>query len=88
MRIRLLSLFILVVHLALILNASGALAQGLGTSAGPEALQQQAQNVQVVAHIGGSTLDAAVQGNSLYIGEGPSLSILDISFPHQDAPYW
>ncbi len=46
----------------------------------------QARNVRLVAHIGGSTLDVAVQGDYLYAGEGPSLSILDIASPHQDTP--
>ena len=50
------------------------------------ASQIQASNVQLVAHIGGITLDVAVGGSYLYAGEGPSLNILNISFPHQDTP--
>ncbi len=44
------------------------------------------QNVELVAHIGGWTLGVAVENNRLYAGEGPSVSILDVSFPHQDTP--
>jgi len=37
--------------------------------------------VEFVGHVGGLTLDVAVQGNYAYIGEGPRLTILDISNP-------
>ncbi len=84
MRTQFLGSFILIASL-LILSMSGAPARGLGTATGP-ALLQTAQNVQLVAHVGGVTLSVAVQGNYLYAGEGPSLSILDISSPHQDTP--
>jgi len=87
MRTQALGLFILVVSLVLTLNASGALAQGPGPATNSAALQQQEQNVQLVAHIGGITLDVAVEGSYLYAGEGPSLSILDISSPHSNTPH-
>jgi hypothetical protein len=37
--------------------------------------------VEFVGHIGGYTYAVALQGNYAYIGEGPSLTILDISDP-------
>ena len=40
-----------------------------------------AENVELVGHIGGRTYAVAVQGNYAYIGEGPKLTILDISDP-------
>ena len=40
-----------------------------------------AENVEFVGHIGGSTEAVAVQGDYAYIGEGPRLTILDISDP-------
>jgi hypothetical protein len=40
-----------------------------------------AQNVEYVGHIGGSTEAIFVQGNYAYIGEGPRLTILDITNP-------
>jgi hypothetical protein len=40
-----------------------------------------AQNVEFVGHIGGATRAVAIQGNYAYVGEGPRLTILDISNP-------
>ena len=40
-----------------------------------------AENVEFVGHIGGVTHAVAVQGSYAYIGEGPRLTILDISNP-------
>jgi len=37
------------------------------------------ENVEFVGHIGGSTYSVFVQGNYAYIGQGPHLTILDIS---------
>ena len=44
-----------------------------------------AQNVEFIGHIGGPTYAVAVQGNYAYVGEGPSLTILDISNPACDS---
>jgi len=43
--------------------------------------QGEAQNVELVGQIGGSTYAVAVQGDYAYIGVGPRLVILDISTP-------
>ena len=86
MRTRALGLFALIVSLALTLNASDTLTEGPGSATRRAIPQQRAQNVQLVAHLGGIALDVAVQGDYLYAGEGPSLSILDISFPYRDNP--
>ena len=40
-----------------------------------------AQNLELIGHIGGATFAVAVQGNYAYIGEGPRLTILDVSDP-------
>jgi hypothetical protein len=42
---------------------------------------QTGDNVEFVGHIGGETNAVFVQGNYAYIGEGPLLTILDISTP-------
>ena len=39
------------------------------------------QNVEFVGQIGGATYAVAVQGNYAYVGEGPRLTILDVSNP-------
>ena len=39
------------------------------------------ENIELVGHIGGVTRAVAVQGNYAYIGEGPRLTVLDISNP-------
>jgi hypothetical protein len=60
------------------------LALGVPGVAQPWAAQAQspaAQNVELVGHIGGVTDAVFVQGNYAYIGEGPRLTILDISNP-------
>lgn len=44
-------------------------------------MQVISQNVRFVDHIGGNIKAVAVQGNYAYVGEGPSLSILDVSAP-------
>ena len=43
--------------------------------------QQQAENVEFVGQIGGTTYAVAVQGNYAYIGVGPRLVILNVSDP-------
>ena len=40
-----------------------------------------AENVELVGHIGGVTHAVAVQGNYAYVGEGPRLTILNVSNP-------
>jgi hypothetical protein len=40
-----------------------------------------AENVELVGHIGGATYAVFVQENYAYVGEGPRLTILDISSP-------
>ena len=47
----------------------------------PAATTADAENVELVGHIGGVTEAVFVQGNYAYIGEGPRLTILDISSP-------
>jgi hypothetical protein len=42
---------------------------------------QDSWNVEYVGHIGGITWAIAVQGNYAFVGEGPQLTILDISNP-------
>jgi hypothetical protein len=54
---------------------------GPGWGSGDKVRAQQAQNVEFVGHIGGATWAVAVQGNYAYVGEGPRLTILDISNP-------
>jgi hypothetical protein len=44
-------------------------------------MSASAQNVEFVGHIGGTTNAVFVEGNYAYIGEGPRLTILDISNP-------
>ena len=41
----------------------------------------EADNVELIGHIGGATPAIAVQGSYAYVGEGPRLTILDISDP-------
>jgi len=53
-------------------------AGGPANAAGPTA---DAENVEFVGQVGGRTNAVAVQGNYAYIGEGPSLTILDITDP-------
>ena len=43
------------------------------------AVQQQAQNVQVVGQLGGTVRAIAVQGSLAYIGVGPRLVVMDVS---------
>ncbi|MCP4544403.1 MAG: PKD domain-containing protein [Chloroflexi bacterium] len=47
----------------------------------PQSPASNAENVEFVGHIGGYTRAVAVQGDYAYIGEGPGLTILDISNP-------
>jgi hypothetical protein len=54
---------------------------GLSNPAHPLFSTADAQNVEFVGHIGGVTHAVAVQGSYAYIGEGPRLTILDISNP-------
>ena len=54
------------------------------TAAPPGPLPAAAdENVELVGHIGGWTLDVAIMGNYAYVGEGPRLAILDIANPAQ-----
>jgi len=54
---------------------------GLTNCASRAAPTPDAGNVEFVGHIGGATYAVALQGNYAYIGEGPRLTILDISNP-------
>jgi uncharacterized repeat protein (TIGR01451 family) len=47
----------------------------------PTAPSADAHNVELLGHIGGASLGVYVQGDYAYIGEGPRLTILDISDP-------
>ena len=42
---------------------------------------QYGENVELMGHVGGYINTVAVQGHYAYIGEGPQLTILDISNP-------
>ncbi len=44
-----------------------------------------AHNVEFLSHIGGSTNAVAIKGNLAYVGEGPRLTVLDVSDPAQPA---
>ena len=61
-----------------------------GTSAIEQAMQDvmnpTAQNVELVGHIGGETNVVAIQGNYVYINEGPALTILDVTDPASPTP--
>jgi len=50
-------------------------------AARPYAPATDGENVEFVGHIGGSTYAVAVRGDYAYIGEGPRLTILDVSDP-------
>ena len=55
-----------------------------GSQAGPVEFQRRAPknlNVDYIGHIGGAKLAVAVQGDYAYVGEGGSLTVLDISHP-------
>src|SRR5690606_31598227 len=70
-----------VVLLALIVSIhpwDSAAAQS-GPGEGAPALP--AETVQLIGHYGGVTHDVALQGNYAYVGEGPSLAILDVTNP-------
>ncbi len=58
-----------------------AAASHLGDFSAPSAVQANAENIEFVGHIGGTTKAVFVQGDYAYIGEGPRLTILDISNP-------
>ncbi len=76
-------LFVLALNLALMSGASGALAQGAqpGGTGNPAVAQQQAQIVELVGQIGGTTAAIAVQGSYACISVGSRLVILDVSDP-------
>lgn len=40
------------------------------------------RNVELVGHIGGATAAVAVHGHYAYVGEGPQLTVLDVSDPN------
>jgi len=72
------SIFLTSVALLALLVSSGV----WPTAAAPvRAATADAENVELVGHIGGVTEAVFVQGNYAYIGEGPGLTILDISNP-------
>jgi hypothetical protein len=52
----------------------------IGARTAPNA-SLDADNVELVSHLGGPTSDVFVQGNYLYINEGPKLTILDNTDP-------
>ena len=54
---------------------------GKRSLAGVYSPQQQAENVEFVGQIGGSTEAVAVQGNYAYLGVGPRLMVLNVSDP-------
>ncbi len=74
---------VLVVSLAMVLTVWGTLAQGPrpGGAKNPATVQQQAQNVERVSHLGGPTNAVAIQGIYAYLGIGPRLVILNVSDP-------
>ena len=80
MKARLFTLLSLVVVVALPLSG-GVQSGSLASAASPDVAIADAQNVELVGHIGGPTYAVAVQGNYAHIGEGYSLTILDISDP-------
>ncbi len=45
------------------------------------ATEASSENVEFVSHIGGQTIAVSVQGTYAYVGEGPQLTILDVSDP-------
>jgi hypothetical protein len=58
-------------------NSSG----GAANAAAPTIATPNAENVELVGHIGGATVAVFVQGNYAYVGMGPELAVLDISDP-------
>jgi len=50
-------------------------------AASPAKPRTNAQNVELVSHIGGATNVVFVSGNRAFVGEGPRLTILDVSNP-------
>lgn len=60
---------------------------GLAPGVGPTPLPALAttppdlRSLQYVGHTGGWALAVAVQGNLAYVGEGPRLTVLDVSVP-------
>jgi len=56
-------------------------AGGLADTAFSTSVTANAENVEFVGHIGGQTYAVAVQGKYAYIGEGYSVTVLDISDP-------
>jgi PKD repeat protein len=66
-----------VAHLSVPLNEKGSTA----AATEPSAVQFNAENVELVGHIGVTANEVFVQGNYAYIGEGSRLTTLDISDP-------
>jgi hypothetical protein len=58
----------------------------LAVLSSPRATHAQGQNVELIGQIGGACYAVYVQGNYAYIGEGPSLLILDITDPFSPSP--
>ncbi len=75
MRVRRFTRFAFLVCMALLVPL---VTSGPANAAGPTA---DAENVEFVGQVGGRTNAVAVQGNYAYIGEGPRLTILDITDP-------
>ncbi len=55
--------------------------EGVSTTHPPTVNAKDPVTVEYVGHIGGVTYDVDVVGNYAYIGEGPRLTILNISNP-------
>jgi len=83
MKVRLFTLLSLIVVMGLLLAlVPGGVRPSSATNATSSiATTADAQNVEFVGHIGGTILAVAVQGNYAYIGEGPRLTILNVSNP-------
>ena len=84
MKERVFSLVVLVICLSLLLTlaATGQTPEAQGTSSQVSAAPQASSvELGLVGQLGGGIYAVAVQGNYAYVGEGPRLTILDISNP-------
>ena len=85
MKMRLFTLFVLIIGLSLMSGTPGAVARGADPTANPAAAQEQSQHVRLVDILGGYMGGVTVQGNYAYIGVGYRFIILDVSDPAQPA---
>ena len=72
MKMRLFTLFVLIVCLSLMSGTPGAVARGAEATASSPAAQEQSQHVRLVNHLGGSIGGVTVQGNYAFLGVGPA----------------